>query len=285
MTIRRVATETLGLILAIQVGFLLVSWPSQTDMLFDLSGALTFIAAFWYTRARGPRTLGGGGTSGETSSSSANPEPVFSLASAPALLTVLATAWAARLGGFLFWRVLRTGGDSRFERFRGRGFARFAAPWALQVAWVAVVGLPVYAANLAPPPPPARARPPLAATDVVGLLAAAVGLVIETVADFQKWAAGRDAFPDGGLFAFVRYPNYAGEILVWTGAWLASLASIPGALERAIAALSPVTTYVLLRHVSGVPMSEASRLRRFGDAYRRHARRVPLLVPRPDSGR
>ena len=49
-----------------------------------------------------------------------------------------------------------------------------------------------------------------------------------------------------------------------------------------LAAASPVTTFLLLRYVSGVPLSEAAAKRRYGGqrAYRKYASKTPMLVPR-----
>lgn len=55
--------------------------------------------------------------------------------------SICVMVWSARLGGFLFFRVLKTGSDGRFDEMRGK-FFKFAGFWAFQVLWVWVVSLP-----------------------------------------------------------------------------------------------------------------------------------------------
>ena len=62
---------------------------------------------------------------------------------------------------------------------------------------------------------------------ICGLLTCYLGLIVETVADQQKYSAKRRALvaygdpkfigPTGGLYAITRHPNYTGEILFWLG--------------------------------------------------------------------
>lgn len=75
----------------VQVGWA-VSAMLQTDKLYDLLGSTTFVALAIGTLAFAAR---------------------FHARSAVA--TVLVCCWALRLGGFLFFRVLNAGSDSRFD--------------------------------------------------------------------------------------------------------------------------------------------------------------------------
>ena len=74
-----------------QVGWA-ISAPLQTDKLYDALGSTTFIAlaigTLTYAKYYYARQI---------------------------LATVLVVIWAARLGGFLLFRVLKTGRDSRFD--------------------------------------------------------------------------------------------------------------------------------------------------------------------------
>jgi steroid 5-alpha reductase family enzyme len=49
--------------------------------------------------------------------------------------SVLQMVWAARLGGFLLFRVLKTGSDNRFDEIRSH-FFKFAGFWVGQIVWV-----------------------------------------------------------------------------------------------------------------------------------------------------
>ena len=75
-----------------QVGWL-VSAVLQTDKLYDLLGSTTFVALAVGTLAFAAR-----------------------LHARSIVATVLVCCWALRLGGFLFFRVLKTGSDSRFDK-------------------------------------------------------------------------------------------------------------------------------------------------------------------------
>jgi len=86
------------------------------------------------------------------------------------LLTGLVTLWAARLGIFLFARVLRNGKDRRFDEIKVQPL-RFLISWTIQgkwmfdtmstrvlcdsslATWVAVAGLPVWAVSVFSLPP------------------------------------------------------------------------------------------------------------------------------------
>jgi hypothetical protein len=52
--------------------------------------------------------------------------------------SILVMIWSARLAGFLLFRVLKTGSDTRFDEMRSH-FFRFAGFWAGQILWVWVV--------------------------------------------------------------------------------------------------------------------------------------------------
>ena len=224
----------------------------RSERLFDLSGSVTFLAVFWWSRreGEGKRT-------------------------AAWWATALATAWALRLGLFLTWRVFsETGGDSRFDAFKDG--PAFLVPWAIQAVWVTLIGAPVYLPNLRAAGGGDRGLTPL---QVGGLATAAAGLILETAADAQKTLAKRAA-PGApvtdGLFAVVRYPNYLGEVAFWAGLAAAAY-DRSDAVASAVAAASPLLTYVLLRFVSGVPLSEARR--KATPAYERYKRRTPAILP------
>lgn len=114
----------------------------------------------------------------------------------------------------------------------------------------------------------------------------AVGLVIETIADIQKFRhksrpAGGTRWVDTGLWRYSRHPNYFGELLCWWGVFVAVAADL-GAWVW-IGAIGPVTiTYLLLR-VTGIPTLEKSANEKWSTdpEYRRYRARTRLLVPWP----
>ena len=90
---------------------------------------------------------------------------------------------------------------------------------------------------------------------LIGGLVFCLGLVIETIADFQlarfKQKSSKEEVLSHGLWAISRHPNYLGEILVWWG--LGLIAYQPSTWW---VLLSPLLVTLLLRYVSGVPLLE-----------------------------
>jgi steroid 5-alpha reductase family enzyme len=130
-------------------------------------------------------------------------------------------AWAARLAGFLLFRVIRTGKDDRFDDKRDR-FFRFLAFWIFQMIWVWTVSMPVVLLNS----PAVRASMPHipfgTARDIAGVVLWGVGFIMESVSDAQRFRfrekhPDRRAVCDGGFFAWSRHPNYFGEIIIQFG--------------------------------------------------------------------
>ncbi|KAH9917646.1 uncharacterized protein BXZ73DRAFT_105470 [Epithele typhae] len=180
--------------------------------------------------------------------------------------SVFVMIWAARLAGFLLFRVLKTGSDTRFDDIRSH-FFKFFGFWVGQIIWVWVVSLPVIVLNS--PKVSSGVAPAFGtASDILGILIWSVGWLIESVADLQKYrykASGppKEKLIDYGLWAWSRHPPYFGEILCWWGIWTLAVAPSvsgtvsPGARAAQLAALvSPLFTMVLLLFGSGVPTAE-----------------------------
>lgn len=124
--------------------------------------------------------------------------------------------WGLRLSGFLFFRILKTGSDDRFDEMR-QHFVKFLGFWTLQFLWVWLGSLPIVVLNS----PNIQAYPqPKFGTgrDIAGVILFVLALGIETWADAQKYRF-REAHPEKkefvseGLYSWSRHPNYFGEIL------------------------------------------------------------------------
>ncbi|BDA48013.1 hypothetical protein COCOBI_11-2700 [Coccomyxa sp. Obi] len=193
--------------------------------------------------------------------------------------TVFVMVWAARLGGFLFFRVLKTGSDSRFDEVKSQPL-KYLIYWTLQAVWVWVTLLPVIILN------GSDHNPGLWPSDIVGGVLWAVGFTIETTADFQKFAfkqnpANKGRFISTGVWKYARYPNYGGEMLVWWGLWLISIPVLEGGYW--VCVVSPLFLMFLLLFVSGVPLQEKQAQERWGQesAYQAYRRSTFLLFPIP----
>lgn len=138
------------------------------------------------------------------------------------VVSLLMIVWAVRLAGFLFFRILKTGHDERFNELRSK-FLSFLGFWIFQMLWVWIVSLPVTLLNS-----PAVTRydevPFGTGRDIAGAVLFVVGFAMETVSDAQKYVfrSTHDgkAVCNGGLFAISRHPNYFGEIIQHFGTLL-----------------------------------------------------------------
>lgn len=195
------------------------------------------------------------------------------------LMTTLVCVWTLRLGSFLVMRVIRTGGDSRFDELKHKPLS-FLIAWIAQFCWVWIVSLPLLLLNSS------ASNPGLKWMDVLGVTAWVIGFLVETTADFQKLAfksdpANRGKFINVGLWRYARFPNYFGEILLWIGVFLGCCATFSGAEWTSVA--SPLFVAFLLLFVSGVPLQERQAKERWGEEpeYIAYRAQTNLLVPIP----
>lgn len=251
--------ETLLLYLAGAVLFnlalFLVAFKLQSDKLTDISYALTFIAI-------AVAAFAGGGHGS------------FAI-----LLLTMVVIWAVRLGGFLLRRVTKVGKDRRFDEMRAN-FWRFGQFWLLQGFSVWVLMIPTTIALQGD----AVAVP---ASSLAGLVIFGTGLVIESIADWQKavfkrQSAHRGTWITSGLWRYSRHPNYFGEILVWIGIYLYAL-PVLGVAPALVGLVSPLFISVLLIFISGIPPLEKAADRRWGSdrAYQAYKQQTSILLPLP----
>ena len=185
--------------------------------------------------------------------------------------------WAGKLGGFLLYRVIKAGGDKRFDDAKN-------SPIKLMIVWI-LQGLWVYMNILPSLFMWETSKKNMNFVSVIGWVVFLFGLVFETVADYQKTMfrnnlSNKGRFISSGLWSISRHPNYFGEILLWCGL---AVSALP-ALEKwqLLTLISPVFVWALLMKISGAPMLEAKAKRRWGDdtRYREYVENTPLLVPR-----
>ncbi len=217
------------LILAIQVVFFLFAFAFKTDKVTDLAYGLTFVVVVWiaYLVSDTKDTI-------------------------KLLLTILVTLWGLRLAGYLLLRILKMKKDERFSTMR-QDFFKFRGFWLLQAVSIFVIIAPVLVV---------LNRKYVLETNVlvwVGLSMALFGLVIEAVADIQKFnfknnPANKDKWIDSGLWRYSRHPNYFGEIMMWLGVAVVAICFMTG-IEY-ISLVSPFYIASLLLFVSGVPLLE-----------------------------
>ena len=116
----------------------------------------------------------------------------------------------------------------------------------------------------------------------IGLVIMAGGLIIETIADKQKSDFKQQApgeFCNVGLYRYVRYPNYLGEIDVWVGFWLMSVPFYNTPFKWIVAAVGLICIVLIM--LGSAKRLEASQGERYGDqtTYQAYANTVPVLFP------
>ena len=124
----------------------------------------------------------------------------------------------------------------------------------------------------------------LCTRDYVGWTIWLGGMLLEVVADYQKYTfrsnpANRDKWISHGLWSVVRYPNYLGEILLWTGLFISASSTFEGADYLSV--ISPLFVAFLLTKVSGVPLLEHQNMKRWKDnpEFLLYVQRTPKMIP------
>ncbi|MCB1664657.1 MAG: DUF1295 domain-containing protein [Pseudomonadales bacterium] len=236
----------------------LPAYAFQTEHYFDLTGAVSFIAAI---------LLGNWA--------------ITSMALTPGmrtqLLSLMVLTWALRLGSFLFLRVKRAGEDRRFRDIKQRPL-RFLLTWTLGGLWVLITVAPALAAISS------SHSVPMGPLAYAALALWGIGLMLEVVADRQKSAFranpdNRRRFIHTGLWALSRHPNYLGEIMLWLGVALLAAPALQGWQYGTL--ISPFFVILLLCKVSGIPLLEARAEQTWGHdpEYRRYVQQTPVLIP------
>lgn len=225
----------------------------KTDKLTDISYALTFIAVVIFGYTRSDKSMG------------------------HVILLVAILAWAIRLGGFLFMRIQRMKRDRRFDDKRDY-FFKFLGFWLIQGFTVPVVMLAAILFF-------SESQTRVGFVSYIGLLMFAVGLLVEAIADHQKFkfsgiSTNKDKWIESGLWSVSRHPNYLGEIMVWSGIYIFVFDSLTG-LAKLGGLFSPLYIAGLLLFVSGVPLLEKSAEKKWGKdkKYQAYKKRTPVMVP------
>ena len=195
------------------------------------------------------------------------------------LVAAVVVTWSARLGTFLYFRVMshHPVEDGRYKEMRSRWAANFDAEmfrfYQIQAVSVVIMALPFLLAmrHLTP--------------EFHWLEWTALGLFVlaqsgEALADAQlSWfkadPSNKGRVCDRGLWAYSRHPNYFFVWLTWMSFALFGAVAPLGWLGF----IAPAAILYLLLKVTGIPMTEEQAVRTKGDAYRDYQRRVSAFVP------
>lgn len=250
-------------IFAICVGLaFLINWlifiPAnilQTEKFFDLTGSLTYIGvtliALYLSDNIDNRAI---------------------------LLAAMVIVWAARLGTFLFNRILQDGKDDRFDKIKPN-FLRFLNVWTLQALWVTLTASAALIAITS------TERKELGIVAFIGLGIWLIGFLFEVIADnqkrqFKKNPSNKGKFIQSGLWAKSRHPNYFGEIMLWVGVFIITIPVLKG--WQWVALFSPIFVFLLLTRISGVPGLEYKANKKWGGQadYEAYKSNTPILIPK-----
>jgi len=244
----------LGLALLIQIVMFIPAYFFRTDKLTDMSYGLTFIILALIALLSN------------------------SISFTKVLLFIMILIWGLRLVIYLFIRIKKIKKDSRFNKIRG-SFVKFLGFWVLQglTVWVVMLAslLFFYSENTG-----------FSFLSFIGLLIWAYGILIEGIADHQKFSFKNDPVNRGswiqtGLWKYSRHPNYFGEMLCWTGIYAYALPTLSLAtLNALIGLISPVYIIFMLRFVSGVPKLEKIDDERFrgNPEYKAYKKRTSMII-------
>ena len=243
----------------IQWAAFIPAYAFQTEKFYDLTGTLTYLTVTWYTLYM-------------------SSEKFTNLNGASIAIVLFISLWAIRLGSFLFSRIHKDGEDKRFRTIKPSA-TQFFMTWTLQGLWVSLCSMCALTAISS------ESGVVVNAFYYLGVGLFIYGFYTEVKADnekskFRSVPENRDKFITTGLWAKSRHPNYFGEIVLWAAIAVISLPSLSGL--QYITLISPIFTYVLLVHVSGVRMLEARGQKKWGhlEEYKAYQKSTPMLFPK-----
>jgi tryptophan-rich sensory protein len=119
----------------------------------------------------------------------------------------------------------------------------------------------------------------------IGILIWGLGLLIESIADYQKFTFSNNTKNKGmwiatGLWKYSRHPNYLGEILCWVGIYVYAYPAL-STINRLIALVSPLFITTLLLFISGIPILERKANEKWGKdkKYIEYKKNTSVLIP------
>jgi steroid 5-alpha reductase family enzyme len=190
------------------------------------------------------------------------------------LVFALVAAWAIRLSLFIFMRGHGSSvEDPRYQAMRQSWGKNWKWQSYLRVFWLQALIMIVVSAPIFVLLNDSRAAQ---VTDWVAASITVLGLLIESVADFQKSQfrndpSNRGKFINTGLWRYARHPNYFGEMLFWVGLTSFTFPAISWAW------VGPIFLIFLLLKVSGIPLLEKKYVG--NKDYEEYSKRTNLLIP------
>ena len=244
--------DSILIYLLFSVGFnlflFLIAYVLQTDKITDLSYSLTFVILAIASFLRSGQDI------------------------VDILLLSLILIWAFRLGSYLFKRIHRIGRDERFDKIRVK-FTSFLTFWIMQGLTCFIVIIPVFKANEV-------VSKDLQLVTVIGLVLAIQGLLIETIADKQKYVyklKHPDKHMHEGLWYYLQHPNYTGELLFWWGIFISSIPFI----GFGIGIIGPLWISLIIIKFSGISILQKKWTEKYGQnkEFQAYHKKTKKLIP------
>ena len=224
----------------------------KTEKFYDLTGSLSYITIILYVLISSNNGINNFGN---------------------VILSSLIIIWTLRLGSFLFLRIKKAGEDKRFREIK-KSFSWFFMAFTVSGMWVSVCALCALAGI--------SNGIELTGVTYIGILLFVIGFTLEIIADtqktnFRKIKDNKDKFITTGLWKYSRHPNYLGEIILWIGVAIISYSSLE--INQLFTLISPIFTYLLLVHVSGINLLEKSGEKKWGNLneYKQYKKETPRL--------
>ena len=224
----------------------------KTEKFYDLTGSLSYITIILYVLISSNNGINNFGN---------------------VILSSLIIIWTLRLGSFLFLRIKKAGEDKRFREIK-KSFSWFFMAFTVSGMWVSICALCALTGI--------SNGIELTGVTYIGILLFVIGFTLEIIADtqktnFRKIKDNKDKFITTGLWKYSRHPNYLGEIILWIGVAIISYSSLE--INQLFTLISPIFTYLLLVHVSGINLLEKSGEKKWGDLneYKQYKKETPRL--------
>jgi steroid 5-alpha reductase family enzyme len=201
------------------------------------------------------------------------------------IVFALAGLWIARLLAFLGYRIIMRGSDFRFSKLITEPCYNLFG-WTSGGTWCFINGFCLW--HLAGVPADVAVAP-LDILDAVGVATFCGGLLLEIVADVQKYQFNR-AFAAGantqwiatGVWKVSRHPNYCGEVTLWLGLSLVSIGGLSNlrAIDVGLCLVTPLWSLLFLTFTSLMLLEKAAD-KKWGrlKAYKAYKQRTPVLFP------
>lgn len=192
---------------------------------------------------------------------------------------VMIGLWSLRLGGHLQKRIRKHHPieDSRYAKLREiwQGSVASKFFWLFQAQALSVILLAIPFLMISQ-----DADSTWGLWESAGLLVWTAGILGESVADSQMAAFKQENHSSSvvcrsGLWYYSRHPNYFFESVIWMGFYVFACGSPWGWTTFH----APVLITSLLLFVTGIPPTEASAVKRKGEAYRLYQKSTSAFIP------